>query len=102
MRGQVGAFNVEMFGVRQTVWFQHSPVDEQQLMSGRCQVLDDRPTDESSPAEDYYFQTGLIEVGLRSTITSIKPQSFASSGFMKKSRSIALSTSSSGRPVCLE
>lgn len=101
MTRQACSLGVQVLRLGHPVWFQHTSMDEQELVACRRKVLDDGSADESSSAEDDYFQAGLTDIGLRSTIRSIKPQSLASSGFMKKSRSIALSTSSSGRPVCL-
>jgi len=45
--------------------------------------------------------TGLVKVGFFSTIRSTSPHSLACSGVMKKSRSIARSTSSISRWQCL-
>src|SRR5205807_9166315 len=86
------------------VGLEHASMHDQHLMTGGHQVLDRGPADESGAAEDddpHAFAAGFTAIGFLSTIRSINPQAFACSGVMKKSRSIARSTSSSSRPQCL-
>src|SRR2546427_13032460 len=75
-------------------------MDDQQLIAGRMQLLDDGPTDEPGAAQDGDPHPAAT-CGFLSTMRSISPQSFACSGVMKKSRSMSHSTSSSGPLDCL-
>src|SRR5581483_7514687 len=102
---QLAAIAMKMRTSGHPVRFQRSAVGDEQIVAGRSQLLDDRATDETRAAEDDDSQAGRGsaargEAGFFSTIMSRSPHSLACSGVMKKSRSMARSTSSSWRPQC--
>src|SRR5207245_4225056 len=103
MRRELRTVAVQMLDVRQVVRLELAAVHDHQLVAGGGELLDGGAADEPRAAEDDYFQraTGATTCGFFSTMRSIWPHSFACSGVMKKSRSIALSTSSSCRLQCL-
>ena len=88
---------VQMPDVRQVVRFELAAMHDHQLVAHGGELLDGGAADEPRAAEDDHFQraAGATTCGFFSTIRSMRPHSFACSGVMKKSRSIALSTSSS-------
>ena len=97
---QLGSLAVQMLGRRQIIGFQLTAVNDQKLMTGSGELLDSGASDEPRPAEKHdphFAAVGATMCGFFSTIMSIRPQSLACSGAMKKSRSIARSTSS----ICL-
>ena len=100
MAGQARALGVQMLRLGHAARLEHAAMDDQELVSRCSQVLDDRAPDEARAAEDDDSQAVRTVIGLRSTIVSMRPHSLACSALKKKSRSIARSTSSSGRPVC--
>src|SRR5262249_17334797 len=109
--GELGALAVQVRYLRHVSRLQHPAVYKQQLVTGRGELLDGGPAYEPRAAEDddpqalalaLPFVSGAFAAcGFFSTMRSTRPQSLACSGVMKKSRSIARSTSSSGRPQCL-
>src|SRR5260370_21850462 len=99
MAGQIRALDMQVLRLGHTARLQDASMHEQELVPGRGQVLDDRAPDEARATEDDDFHAVRTVIGLRSTIMSIRPQSLACSALRKKSRSIARSTSSRGRPV---
>ena len=90
---------MKVLGIRHVIGLELTAVDEQQLIAGRGQLLDHRPADEASAADYDDLQVVLLlatlgaalpfvsprgaAFGLRSTIRSIRPHSFACSGVMK-------------------
>jgi len=99
---ELGALGVQVPHRGHVVGLQLAAVDDEHLVARARQLFDDGAPDEPGAAEDYDPQTAVWATGgLFSTIRSISPHSLACSGVMKKSRSIARSTSSSCRPQCL-
>ena len=101
MLDQVCSLAVQVLDRRKIVGLQMAAVDDKNVVAGGVQLLDRGPADEPCAAEHGDPHTAAT-CGFFSTIRSIKPQSFACSGVMKKSRSMARSTSSSGRLQCFE
>ena len=101
VRRQLHSLRVQVLHGHEVVRFEIASMDDQQLVAGGGELLDDGTADKPRAAEDDYSQTAArTELGFLSTIRSINPHFLASSGFMKKSRSIARSTASIGWPVC--
>ena len=101
MRGELLSLRVQVLHRHEVVRFEIASMDDQQLVTGGGELLDDGAADKPRATEDDYLQTAARTVlGFLSTIRSIRPHFLASSGFMKKSRSIARSTASIGWPVC--
>ena len=96
---QLRSLAMEMVDFRNVVWLQLAAMNDQKLVAGLMQLLDDGPADEPGSAENRDPHTAAT-CGFFSTMRSIRPQSFACSGVMKKSRSMARSTSSRGRLQC--
>lgn len=103
MPRELAPIAVQMLGRDEVGRLELPAMDEQQRVAARGELLDDRAADEPRAAEnrDPHAVCGIARFGFFSTIRSIRPQLFACSGVMKKSRSIARSTSSSSRPQCL-
>ena len=101
MRGKVHSVRMQVLHGYEVVRFEIASMDDQHVVAGAGELLDDGPPDEAGAAEDDNFQTAARTVlGFLSTIRSINPHFLASSGFIKKSRSIARSTASIDCPVC--
>ena len=102
MRCQLGPVAVEVGNLWEVAGLELAAMHDKQLIARRGELLDDRAADEPRAAEKDHPHpaTGVTTCGFFSTIRSIRPHSLACSGVMKKSRSIARSTSSSCRLQC--